>query len=60
MRLNRGFVAALRRHFLHWRAVAPAQRERMYDEAAQRLRSQVMKETASIVQHVSSTSMTHC
>jgi len=33
MRLNKGFVALMRRHFLHWRAVGPAQRAEMFDEA---------------------------
>lgn len=35
-RLNRGFVAQMRRHFLHWRAVTPEEREEMYEEAKAR------------------------
>ena len=30
LRLNHAFVAALRRHFLHWRAVSDAEREEMF------------------------------
>ena len=33
LRLNHGFVALLRRHFLHWRAVSPDDRDEMYNEA---------------------------
>ncbi len=33
LRLNHGFVALLRRHFLHWRAVSSEEREEMYEEA---------------------------
>ncbi|MDK2970632.1 MAG: hypothetical protein PWP23_387 [Candidatus Sumerlaeota bacterium] len=33
MRLNKRFVMELRRQFLHWRAVADADREQMYEEA---------------------------
>ncbi len=37
LRLNRGFVAILRKHFLFWRAVSADQRELMYDEARRQL-----------------------
>jgi hypothetical protein len=37
MRLNRRFVAMLRRHFLYWRAVGPAEREALYAEAQRML-----------------------
>ncbi|MGC4090045.1 MAG: ABC transporter permease [Polyangiaceae bacterium] len=33
LRLNRSFVAELRRHFLHWRAVPDADRDALFDEA---------------------------
>jgi hypothetical protein len=33
LRLNKSFVATLRRHFLHWRAVSSAERDEMYLEA---------------------------
>lgn len=33
MRLNKGFVSLVRRHFLHWRAVSDEEREEMYEEA---------------------------
>ena len=31
-RLNRGFIATLRRQFLHWRAVSPQQKEHLLEE----------------------------
>ena len=37
LRLNRGFVAEIRRHFLHWRAVSPSEREELVEEARERL-----------------------
>ena len=33
MRLNKGFVAQVRKHFLHWRAVSDEDRAEMFDEA---------------------------
>ena len=33
VRLNKGFVALLRRHFLHWRAVSEPERDEMFNEA---------------------------
>jgi hypothetical protein len=33
MRLNKGFVAQVRRHFLHWRAVSDEDRAEMFGEA---------------------------
>jgi len=33
LRLNRGFVSQIRRHFLHWRAVSPQRRREMFEEA---------------------------
>jgi len=33
VRLNRRFVREIRRHFLHWRAVGPAQRAELFGEA---------------------------
>lgn len=38
MRLNQGFVAQVRKHFLHWRAVGDEDREEMFDEAVTLLR----------------------
>jgi len=40
LRLNGSFVAALRRHFLYWRAVGPAERRTLFDEARRLLESQ--------------------
>lgn len=37
LRLNKSFVAELRRHFLHWRAVTEAEQEEMLKEARERL-----------------------
>lgn len=37
LRLNHAFVAALRRHFLHWRAVSDAERQEMFELAKLRL-----------------------
>ena len=38
LRLNRGFIAEIRRHFLHWRAVSPAEREELVAEMRDMLR----------------------
>lgn len=46
LRLNRGFVTLLRRHFLHWRAVPEEDRNEMFTEAGQLLRQQRIVETA--------------
>ena len=32
LRLNQGFIAQIRRHFLHWRAVSPTEREELFAE----------------------------
>lgn len=40
LRLNHSFVAALRRHFLHWRAVSDVEREEMFELAKQRLQGE--------------------
>lgn len=37
MLLNHVFVALLRRQFLHWRAVSPADRHELFEEAKQRI-----------------------
>jgi hypothetical protein len=37
LRLNHAFVAALRRHFLHWRAVSDVERQEMFELAKLRL-----------------------
>jgi hypothetical protein len=37
LRLNKTFVAGLRRHFLHWRAVSNAERDEMFVEAKAQL-----------------------
>jgi len=45
LRLNKGFVAIVRRHLLHWRAVSPEDRSEMFDEARsllERFRSQAL------------------
>ncbi|MDW8343060.1 MAG: ABC transporter permease [Verrucomicrobiae bacterium] len=41
MRLNHGFVAQIRRHFLHWRAVDAGQRAELFEEAKQLLDAQL-------------------
>jgi hypothetical protein len=33
LRLNRGFVTLVRRHFLHWRVVGPDMRKELFEEA---------------------------
>ncbi len=33
LRLNQGFVAQVRKHFLHWRAVSDEDRAEMFEEA---------------------------
>jgi len=38
LRLNKHFVAQVRRHFLHWRAVTPEEREEMFHEAERSFR----------------------
>ncbi len=37
IRLNKGFVALIRRHFLHWRAVSEEEAAEMFEEARRRL-----------------------
>ena len=37
MRLNQGFLAQIRKHFLHWRAVSDQDREEMFAEARELL-----------------------
>jgi hypothetical protein len=39
LRLNQAFVAELRRHFLHWRAVSDAERTEMFELAKQSLQT---------------------
>jgi hypothetical protein len=46
VRLNAGFVALIRRHFLHWRAVSDEEREEMYREARDRLRREALQRSA--------------
>ena len=41
IRLNRVFVGMVRTHFLHWRAVKPAERAGMHVEAGNLLRTEV-------------------
>jgi hypothetical protein len=38
-RVNHGFVRLLRQHFLYWRAVGPAERAALYEEAREQLRA---------------------
>jgi hypothetical protein len=40
LRLNQSFVATMRRHFLHWRAVSQPEREEMFEIARGRLEQQ--------------------
>lgn len=37
MRLNKGFVAQVRKHFLHWRAVSEEERQEMFVEAKKKM-----------------------
>jgi len=39
MRLNTGFVALVRRHFLHWRAVSPQEQKNMFEDSRQKLQA---------------------
>jgi len=41
VRLNKGFVALIRRHFLHWRAVSDKEADEMFEEAKTRLHEEV-------------------
>lgn len=45
MRLNKGFVTLVRRHFLHWRAVSPSERDEMFVEARKMLEDKYKAET---------------
>ena len=45
LRLNRGFITLVRRHFLHWRAVGPDDRREMFAEAQELMRTQWNNET---------------
>ena len=47
LRLNRSFVAIIRRHFLHWRAVSEPERIRMFDEARDALLRNLQQPAAS-------------
>jgi hypothetical protein len=47
MRLNKGFVASIRRHFLHWRAVTPQERDEMFEEAKEALKQMYAKAEAN-------------
>jgi hypothetical protein len=47
LRLNRSFVADLRRHFLHWRAVPSAERDGMFAEAKQILLAKYAEQAPS-------------
>ena len=37
LRLNRGFIAQIRQHFLHWRALSLVEREELFSESRDRL-----------------------
>ena len=41
-RVNHAFVTLLRRHFLYWRAVGPAERAAMFVEARELLQSSLL------------------
>jgi hypothetical protein len=43
LRLNKGFVAEIRRHFLHWRAVSPAEQEELVAEAREWLGDRLVR-----------------
>lgn len=43
MRLNFGFVQLVRRHFLHWRAVTPEERQEMFVEARGELEQKLLE-----------------
>ena len=42
MRLNKGFVAQVRKHFLHWRAVSDEDRTEMFEEAKELMEAGVL------------------
>jgi hypothetical protein len=42
IRLNRSFVTLVRRHFLHWRAVTPAERAEMFEEAREKFERELL------------------
>jgi len=46
LRLNHAFVAAPRRHFLHWRAVSDVERQEMFELAKQRLEERYPQQKA--------------
>jgi hypothetical protein len=42
VRLNGSFVTLVRRHFLHWRAVSPAERAEMFEEAREKFERELL------------------
>jgi len=42
LRLNNSFVASVRRHFLHWRAVGKEERAEMFQEARQKFEQELL------------------
>lgn len=50
LRLNHGFVAEIRRHFLHWRAVSSSDREAMFQEIRRRMEPAFTNETVPLIE----------
>jgi len=48
LRLNKQFVAQVRRHFLHWRAVTPEERNEMFHEAERSFRRDLLGEAKGV------------
>ena len=48
LRLNHGFVAILRKHFLFWRAVSAEQRQLMFDEARSQLENSTFPQKTNL------------
>lgn len=48
LHLNKGFVRVLRRHFLHWRALTEDQKEKLFQEAGERLTAEAEKQKTAL------------
>ena len=49
LRLNRSFVLLVRRHFLYWRAVGPAEQEEMFLEAKAKFEREMLNTAPGLV-----------
>ena len=50
LRLNKSFVLLVRRHFLYWRAVGPAEQEEMFLEARTKFEQDVLSHSSKLVE----------